>query len=88
MLNYRRHPGALSARERKLKTIRLALFGLVLTGLVFSTLQATLVSAAPVFGSSDFQKAWNRTDKPVADGLTLHGYIWGPQPNTNAFEGA
>lgn len=88
MLNYRRHPGALSATERKLKTIRLGLFGLVLTGLIFSTLQATLVWAAPVLGNSDFQKVWNRTDKPVAAGLTLHGYIWGPQPNTDAFEEA
>ena len=68
----------------KTQRIRLALMALVLVGLLMTTFQAAF--AAPVIGSSDFQKVWDRTDRPIADGLTSHSYIWGPQPNTVAFQ--
>ena len=35
---------------------------------------------APTFANPAFQRTWERTDKPVADGTANRGYSWGPQP--------
>ncbi|HEX2915018.1 MAG TPA: hypothetical protein VH186_29765 [Chloroflexia bacterium] len=53
-----------------------ALSCLLLT-LVISTLP---VSAAPNFGSTDFENVWNRTDKQVAAGQVSRTWLWGPAP--------
>ena len=33
-------------------------------------------------GYDHFLRTWQRTDKPVADGVVSRTWIWGPQPNT------
>ncbi len=36
----------------------------------------------PPGDASAFQRVWERTDKPVADGQATRTWMWGPQPNT------
>src|SRR5689334_23380988 len=35
-------------------------------------------AADPAFPDPAFQKVWNRTDKPIADGATSRTWLWGP----------
>ncbi|HEX2916588.1 MAG TPA: hypothetical protein VH186_37860 [Chloroflexia bacterium] len=59
-------------------TMAAALSCLLVT-LMLSTLT---VSAAPNFGSADFENVWNRTDKQVAAGQVSRTWLWGPAPFT------
>ena len=38
----------------------------------------------PIQADPAFQRTWERTDRPVADGQATRTWIWGPQPNTQA----
>jgi hypothetical protein len=33
-----------------------------------------------------FQSVWQRTDKPITDGVTSRSWLWGPQPFFSAYE--
>lgn len=41
---------------------------------------------AASFADPAFEKLWNLTDKPVADGLTSRSFLWGPEPFATATE--
>ena len=38
------------------------------------------------FVDANFQSVWNRTDKPISDGVASRSWQWGPQPFLSAFE--
>ncbi len=54
----------------------------VLALLIFSVY--TALAAPP--GNEHFQRTWQRTDKPVLDGLTARTWMWGPEANTNIIQ--
>ena len=64
-----RHPGRI--------LLALAGFLVLIAGLV----PRTIIAQTPSFADPAFQTTWQRTDKPVADGIVKRGYYWGPQPN-------
>jgi len=41
-----------------------------------------LARAAEAFGSYEFQRTWERTDLPVAQGVVSRTWMWGPNPIT------
>src|SRR5690606_16685171 len=49
--------------------------------LLLATLTTGLVRAAPP-GNAHFQRTWERTDRPVLDGVTARTWMWGPEAFT------
>ncbi len=72
MLNFRRNtPG----RFR----VGLALLSIISCNALLSGLFTQAAFAAdPSFPDAAFQKVWNRTDKPIADGAVSRTWLWGP----------
>src|SRR5687768_6905672 len=51
-------------------------------GVAFALLVSCFVSlsaAAVPVGYPAFQRVWDRTDKPVADGKAVRSWLWGPE---------
>src|SRR5438105_4150619 len=42
--------------------------------------QSTGVKAADLQLDPNMQQTWERTDKPIADGLVSRSWLWGPKP--------
>jgi hypothetical protein len=49
--------------------------------LLFGAGATTQISAAPI-GDPAFQRTWERTDQPVADGHVSRTWMWGPEART------
>lgn len=61
-------------------SLLLVLAATSLAGAVAYAQQAGQAPPAPAFADPAFQRQWERTDKPAADGTVKRGYYWGPQP--------
>jgi hypothetical protein len=67
--------------DRSLNRLR---FGLPLLAVLLSNLLLSaaffepVLAADPSFPDPAFQKVWNRTDKPIADGVVSRTWLWGP----------
>lgn len=49
---------------------------------LFSNIAAAQTPQPATFAGPAFQRVWERTDKPVADGTVKRTWFWGPTPNT------
>jgi hypothetical protein len=62
-----------------LKTRRLILYVGVILGLIVPLLGVGVASATPSsWNDPNYKLVWERTDKPVQDGVTARSWMWGP----------
>lgn len=64
---------------------RFGLAGSVLLLLALAIFPITPAAAIQP-GNTAFQRTWQRTDKPVLDGVTARTWMWGPEANTEILE--
>src|SRR5689334_13487488 len=57
-----------------------AIGGLTLVAILAGIMSYRPTSAQVSFADPAFQRAWERNDKPVADGRAARSWTWGPQP--------
>ena len=66
-------------RQRSLYYVGSALLTLLLCNLALTlTFSEAALAADPSFPDPAFQRVWNRTDKPISDGLVSRTWLWGP----------
>ncbi len=63
-------------------SVRLGVIGLLCASFVALSLVAITGAEAPA--NPNFLSVWERTDKPVADGVVSRTWQWGPQANTGS----
>ena len=73
-----------------MRRLRIVSLGM-LTAMLLGSLLATTVVADPP-ANMPFQRTWQYTDAPVAEGLAIRSWIWGPSaysaPLTEMYEEA
>ncbi|MEZ4520624.1 MAG: hypothetical protein R3A46_03115 [Thermomicrobiales bacterium] len=52
-----------------------------MTAILLAMSLATVARAAPP-GNAAFSRTWDRTDRPVLDGIVARTWMWGPEANT------
>src|SRR5690349_17176829 len=72
-------------RARRMHRRRLAQLGVVAVAMTLLALGA-LNAFAVQPGNADFQRTWERTDKPVADSGVARTWMWGDQAFTNVLD--
>ena len=66
---------------RQLGCVKAVRWTLVIAALALLAVAARSTTRAEAPGNADFQRAWERTDQPVAAGRVSRTWMWGPQAN-------